>query len=93
MEMENNSHINNLSNQVSMLKELTIDIGNEVSDQNRFLDGIGGSMFDASGMLGGTLKKINGMMARGGELHMCYLVGFIVFAFLVIWWIMGKAKS
>jgi blocked early in transport 1 len=81
-----------LSNQVSLLKELTIDIGNEVNSQNRMLDGMSGSMMDASGLLGGTLKKIGVMMKRGGSRHMCYLVGFIVFAFMMIWWIMSRKR-
>eukprot|EP00611_Tribonema_gayanum_P018473 TRINITY_DN315_c0_g1_i3.p1 TRINITY_DN315_c0_g1~~TRINITY_DN315_c0_g1_i3.p1 ORF type:complete len:140 (-),score=18.77 TRINITY_DN315_c0_g1_i3:173-592(-) len=76
--------------QVSMLKGLTIDIGNEVNSQNTLLDGMSNSMFDANGLLGGTMKKIGTMMKRGGSKHMCYLVAFIVLTFLVIWWLMGK---
>ncbi|KAG5179984.1 soluble NSF attachment protein receptor [Tribonema minus] len=90
LEMENDRHISNLSEQVSMLKGLTIDIGNEVNSQNTLLDGMSNSMFDANGLLGGTMKKIGTMMKRGGSKHMCYLVAFIVLTFLVIWWLMGK---
>ncbi|CAM9490277.1 unnamed protein product [Phaeothamnion confervicola] len=92
-EMENNRHINELSDQVSLLKELTIDIGNEVTSQNALLDGMGDSMYGASGLLTGTLRKINGMMARGSSRHMCYLIAFIVFTFVSLWWIIGHAKG
>ncbi|CAN0056907.1 unnamed protein product [Discosporangium mesarthrocarpum] len=88
MEMQNNAHINDLSDQVSLLKNLTIDIGQEVRSQNELIDGMEGQMFDAGGLLGGTLQRINNMMARGGSRHMCYLVLFIVFTFISIWWIM-----
>jgi blocked early in transport 1 len=76
--------------QVALLKNLTIDIGQEVNSQNQLLDGMSNSMFDASGLLGGTMKKIGTMMKKGGSKHMCYLVLFIVFTFMMIWWIMGK---
>ena len=39
-EEENNRQISMLSDKVSMLKELSIDIGNEVRDQNSVLDGM-----------------------------------------------------
>ena len=39
-EDENNRRLNDLGDQVSLLKELTIDIGDTVRDHNRYLDGI-----------------------------------------------------
>eukprot|EP00903_Cladosiphon_okamuranus_P011059 g10440.t1 len=85
MEMQNNAHIDDLSDQVSRLKHLTIDIGQEVRSQNDLISGMEGQMFDARGLLGGTLRRINTMMAQGGSRHMCYLVAFIVFTFMAIW--------
>ncbi|CAM9965253.1 unnamed protein product, partial [Sphacelaria rigidula] len=79
--------------QVSRLKNLTIDIGQEVRSQNELIDGMEGQMFDAGGLLGGTLRRINTMMAKGGSRHMCYLVAFIVFVFIVIWYILKHSTS
>ncbi|CAM9168158.1 unnamed protein product [Ascophyllum nodosum] len=93
MEMQNNAHIDDLSDQVSRLKHLTIDIGQEVRSQNDLIDGMEGQMFDARGLLGGTLRRINTMMAQGGSRHMCYLVGFIVLTFLAIWYILKQGRS
>jgi blocked-early-in-transport protein 1 len=90
LESENNRHISQLGDQVSLLKGLTLEIGNEVESQNTLLDQLGNSMFDTSGMLGSTLKRINDMMARGGSRHMCYLIAFIVFTFLAIWFILSR---
>ncbi|CAN0114488.1 unnamed protein product [Scytosiphon promiscuus] len=93
MEMQNNAHIDDLSDQVSRLKHLTIDIGQEVRSQNDLISGMEGQMFDARGLLGGTLRRINTMMAQGGSRHMCYLVGFIVFTFMAIWYILKHSRS
>lgn len=93
MEMQNNAHMDDLSDQVSRLKHLTIDIGQEVRDQNDLISGMEGQMFDARGLLGGTLRRINTMMAQGGSRHMCYLVAFIVFTFVAIWYILKQSRS
>jgi hypothetical protein len=39
-ENENNAKLGSLHEQVSMLKELTLDINNNVDEQNSFLDGM-----------------------------------------------------
>ncbi len=67
-----------------------MDIDQEVDAQNKLLDGMSLNMFDTSGMLGGTMQKINAIMARGGSTHMCYLVVFIIFVFLAIWYILKR---
>lgn len=56
------------------------------------LNGMEGQMLDAGGLLGGTLRRINTMMAKGGSRHMCYLVAFIVFTFVTIWWILKLTR-
>lgn len=65
----------------------------QVRSQNELIDGMEGQMFDAGGLLGGTLRRISTMMAKGGSRHMCYLVAFIVFTFIAIWWILKHATS
>ncbi len=67
-----------------------MDIDQEVESQNKLLDGMSLNMFDTSGMLSGTVQKISSMMSRGGSAHMCYLVVFIVLAFLAIWYILRR---
>lgn len=65
----------------------------QVRDQNDLISGMEGQMFDARGLLGGTLRRINTMMAQGGSRHMCYLVAFIVFTFVAIWYILKQSRS
>lgn len=65
----------------------------QVRSQNDLISGMEGQMFDARGLLGGTLRRINTMMAQGGSRHMCYLVAFIVFTFMAIWYILKQSRS
>ena len=48
--------------------------------------------WNADGLLGNTMKKLNVMMNTGGQKHMVYLIGFVVFVFFVLWF-MIKAKA
>mmetsp|Transcript_21746 Transcript_21746/g.31558 ORF Transcript_21746/g.31558 Transcript_21746/m.31558 type:complete len:129 (-) Transcript_21746:71-457(-) len=89
MEMENNAKINELGDQISLLKDMTLEIGHEVERQNAFLDGMGTQMGDASGLLGSTMSKLGAMIKQGGSKHMCYLIAFVVFVFMAIWWIIS----
>jgi len=45
-------------------------------------------MGTASGMLSDTIGKLSLMLQSGGSMHMVYLVVFVVFAFIIIYWIM-----
>ena len=48
-----------------------------------------------SGLLGGTVSRFNNMVAsgRGNRKMMCYLVGFLVAAFLVLYFLLNRAKT
>ena len=87
MENQNNDRISELSDQVARLKGLTIDIGNEVRDQNRLLDNMGDGFTNVGDMLTGSLARIGTMLESGGAKHMCYLVGFVVFVMVFLYWL------
>jgi len=70
LEQQNDSSINTLADQLGRLKELSIDINEEVADQNRMLDGMGNQMNSASGLLNETLGKLGTMLKSGGSKHM-----------------------
>ncbi len=72
------------------VQELTTDIDQEVDAQNKLLDIMSLNMFDTSGMLAGTMQKINLLMASGGSKYMCYLVLFIIFVFLAIYFLLKR---
>ena len=43
-------------------------------------------------MLNGTLKKLGHMVQSTSGKHMFYLIGFVVFVFLVLWRLMARPK-
>lgn len=87
LEQQNNAYINELSDQVQHLKRITLDIGNEVNEQNRFLDGMGDGFSNTRDLLAGSLRQIGTMLESGGSKHMCYMVSFIVFAMVFLYWV------
>jgi blocked-early-in-transport protein 1 len=93
MESQNNERIDELSDQVARLKGLTIDIGNEVREQNSLLDGIGDTFSNTGDLLQGSLRRIGTMLESGGTKHMCYMVAFIVGVMIFLWWLMSFKGS
>jgi blocked-early-in-transport protein 1 len=88
MEQQNNDKISELSEQVARLKGLTIDIGNEVREQNSLLDSMHDGFLSTQDMLQGSLRRIGTMLQSGGPKHMCYMVGFTVFVMVFLYWLM-----
>ena len=94
LEQQNNERIYELSEQVSRLKGLTIEIGNEVREQNSLLDTMGDGFQNTKDLLQGSLRRIGTMLESGGSKHMCYMVGFVVFVVVFLWWVMSfKGQS
>ena len=88
LEQQNNERIFELGEQVARLKGLTIDIGNEVRDQNSLLDQMGDGFMNTRDLLQGSLRRIGTMLESGGSKHMCYMVGFVVFVVVFLYWMM-----
>jgi len=88
LEQQNNDRISELSEQVARLKGLTVDIGNEVREQNSFLDQMGEGFLSTGEMLQGSLAKIGIMLDTSSGRHMCYMVLFVVFVVVFLYWMM-----
>ena len=85
MENENDAQISALLGKVSQLKEVSVQIGNHVREDNRMLNGMG-DQFDSSGsMLSGTVKRLSALANSKDSWHMAYLAVFVVFVFLFIY--------
>ena len=85
MENENDAQISALLGKVNQLKEVSVQIGNHVRDDNKMLNGMG-DQFDSSGsMLSGTVKRLSALANSKDGWHMIYLALFVVFVFLFIY--------
>lgn len=93
LEQQNNERIDLLSDQVARLKGLTIDIGNEVRDQNSLLDNMGDGFQNTKDLLAGSLQRIGTMLQTGGGKHMCYMVSFCVFVMIFLYWLMKTQRK
>ena len=93
LEQQNNDRIAELSDQVARLKGLTIDIGNEVREQNSLLDDMGEGFSGVSNLLGNSLRKIGTMLASGGAKHMCWMVLFVVLVMVFLYWVSEAIKQ
>jgi blocked-early-in-transport protein 1 len=67
---------------------LTIDIGNEVREQNSLLDQMGDGFQSTRDMLQGSLARIGIMLETSSGKHMCYMVLFVVFVVIFLYWMM-----
>ena len=88
LESQNDSRINTLTDQVSALKSLTININQEVLSQNQMLNGMDDTFGSVGDLLGRTIGKIKTMMDQTGGRHMWYLAGFIILVMMFLYWTM-----
>mmetsp|Transcript_15187 Transcript_15187/g.26030 ORF Transcript_15187/g.26030 Transcript_15187/m.26030 type:complete len:130 (+) Transcript_15187:66-455(+) len=90
LEQENERHVSDLQSKIGLLKSLTIDIGNEVRDQNRMLDNMDNEFGSAENLLKGTMQRLNKMIKSKSGRHMCYLMLFVVFVVVLVYFMTKK---
>ena len=90
MEQENNAKWQELGDQVSLLKNLSLEINQEVDSQNSMLSGMGDNFSNVGQLFENTIGKMTDMLTKGGGCHMYHLVVFIVLIFFVLYFFMRK---
>jgi len=85
LERQNDEGLNVLADQVSALKQITIDIGDEVREQNKMLDGMDSDFGRADGLLKGTMKKLGEISGFKSTSHMFILALFIVVVVMLVY--------
>ena len=65
--------------------QTSIAIGDELSLQEGLMKGMNEDFFGAGGMLGGSMKRLQKLTGASSNSFMCYLIGFCVFVFLLIY--------
>ncbi|KAI9267447.1 hypothetical protein BY458DRAFT_511818 [Sporodiniella umbellata] len=85
-EQQNDVRLNELGSKISAIKNITIDIHQDVTDQDRLLD----ESHNQFGGLGATLSnsfgKMNRMVSKRHQRQICFYVTVAVFAFFVIYY-------
>ncbi|KAK0398544.1 hypothetical protein QR680_002640 [Steinernema hermaphroditum] len=65
MEEQNNQMADQLSSKVSVLKRITIAIGDDVREQNRFLNEVESDFDSSKSLLGSTMRKLTSVYRAG----------------------------
>ncbi|KAH9421125.1 BET1 homolog [Dermatophagoides pteronyssinus] len=82
---ENNDLISGLRNQVSELKSLSLDIGEEIKEHNRFLKDMDNDFDSTWGTLTNSMNRLKKIASSGNHRYIWYLLLFSLFVFFVIW--------
>lgn len=88
LEEQNDSRLDGLTARVSMLKEITLNIGTEVREGTKELGTLGEAFENTSAFLGGTFKRMNKMAKRQGG-WFCNMMLFLLF----VTWLFVSSKQ
>ena len=88
LEGQNDEALEGLSAKVKLLKDITIGIGNEVRESTKQLSQMNDAFSETSGILGGTMRRMNNMAERQGCRWLWYIVFLVIvfWFFIVVWW-------
>ncbi|SJX61712.1 related to BET1-Type II membrane protein required for vesicular transport between ER and Golgi [Sporisorium reilianum f. sp. reilianum] len=88
LEEQNDQRLDGLTARVSMLKEITLNIGTEVRESTKDLGTLGEAFENTSAFLGGTFKRMNKMARRQGGwfCNMMLFLLFVTWIFVFLWW-------
>ncbi|GAA6008609.1 hypothetical protein JCM11491_003367 [Sporobolomyces phaffii] len=85
IEGQNDEALGQLSQKVKLLKNITINIGNEVRDSTKMLNGMNDTFGETGDFLSGTMKKMKKMARKQGG-QWCLWMGFLFIVTLVFFW-------
>ncbi|GAA5957883.1 hypothetical protein JCM21900_001297 [Sporobolomyces salmonicolor] len=85
IEGQNDEALEGLSNKVKLLKNITINIGNEVRDSTKLLNGMNDTFGETGDFLSGTMKKMKKMARRQGG-QWCLWIAFLFVVSCVFFW-------
>jgi len=85
VEAENDRLEDELKNKIRTLKVLSIDIGDEVRDHNKFLKDMDNDFDSAGGFLGKAMGRVKKLTKGSQNYVILYLFLFALFVFLLIW--------
>ena len=74
-----------LKGKISALKSLSIDIGTEVKEQNKFLRSMDDQFDSTHSMFSNTIGKVLKLAKSNHKYYIYYLLGFCMFVFLILW--------
>jgi len=89
MTRDNDKKLEELAETVDVIKRLSKDIESGIDESNKNIGFLDKQMGDVQGVIGGAMQKLNNLATQGGSRHMCYLVLFVVFIFILLYFIIS----
>lgn len=86
-EIENDHLVNGLRSKVTVLKSLTLDMGEEIKSQNVLLRDMDNEFDSTWGMLSSAMGRVKRLALAGHNRFIWYLLLFSLFVFLFIYMI------
>ncbi|KAK9877053.1 hypothetical protein WA026_016081 [Henosepilachna vigintioctopunctata] len=88
IEDENDQLTNELKDKVSILKSLSIDIGNEVRYQDKVLRDVDDDLERTGGFLGKTMNRVIKLGRGSHNCNILYIILFSVVVFFILYFIL-----
>mmetsp|Transcript_2038 Transcript_2038/g.3602 ORF Transcript_2038/g.3602 Transcript_2038/m.3602 type:complete len:166 (-) Transcript_2038:1729-2226(-) len=86
LERDNNTQVDGLNDKVGIMKDIAIQIGNEVDLHNQMLQKMDGTFDSAQGLLAGTMERLSDMVESGNVgKPFLYLIAFLLFFFFALY--------
>ncbi|KAI8990109.1 hypothetical protein BDB01DRAFT_494689 [Pilobolus umbonatus] len=92
-EQQNDVRLNDLSSKISAIKNITIDIHQDVTDQDRLLDESHNQFSGLGNSLTHSFGRMNRMVSKRHQRQLCYYVAILVISFIIIYYggpVIGK---
>ncbi|ORZ41663.1 putative Golgi vesicular membrane trafficking protein p18, partial [Catenaria anguillulae PL171] len=90
LERQNDEHVDRLHEKAAMLKHLTLNLGVEIDESNKFLDTMSTSFVQTEGLLGSASRKLKDLSRSGGANLWCYMTLFIFCVFLFVYFALWR---
>lgn len=85
IESENDRMTEDLKGKISVLKSLSIDIGNEVKYQDKLLTGLDNEFERSGGFLGKTMNRVIKLSRGQHNYYVCYLLLFSIMVLFILY--------
>ncbi|KAI9224166.1 hypothetical protein BC828DRAFT_374176 [Blastocladiella britannica] len=89
LERQNDDHVDRLHEKAAMLKHMTLNLGEQIDESNRFLDGMSNTFSQTEGLLGSATRRVKEIGRAGGANLWCYMTLFVVavlfFVYFALW--------
>ncbi|OBZ89336.1 protein BET1 [Choanephora cucurbitarum] len=99
-EQQNDIRLNELSSKLSAIKNITIDIHQDVSDQDRLLDESHNQFSGLGNSLQNSFGRMNRMISKRHQRQLCFYVSIALCVFFVLYYgvplisyLFGSAES